>query len=43
MTTEVGITGQDRLQKVEAEKHRKYDLLAEELGIFYKCRMRIIP
>jgi hypothetical protein len=40
---EVGITSQDQLQKVEAEKHRKYDLLAKELGILYKCRTRIIP
>jgi hypothetical protein len=30
---EVGITSQDQLQKVGAEKHRKYDLLAKELGI----------
>jgi hypothetical protein len=40
---EVGITSQDQLQKVEAEKYRKYDLLAKELGILYKCRTRIIP
>jgi hypothetical protein len=31
------------LQKVEAEKHRKYDPLAKELGILYKYRTRIIP
>jgi hypothetical protein len=40
---EVGITRQDQLQRVEAEKHRKYDLLTKELGILYKSRTRIIP
>jgi len=29
--TEVGITGQDRLQTVETEKKRKYDILADKL------------
>jgi hypothetical protein len=40
---EVGITSQDQLQKVEAEKYRKYDLLAKEFGILYKCSTRVIP
>jgi hypothetical protein len=40
---EVGITSQDQLQGVEAGKYRKYDLLAKELGIPHKCKMRIIP
>lgn len=40
---EVGITSQDSLQKVESEKVRKYDILAKELGLMYKCRSRIIP
>ncbi|TBU07644.1 hypothetical protein CWI36_0247p0020 [Hamiltosporidium magnivora] len=34
---EVGITSQDSLQIVETEKIRKYDLLANELGLIYKC------
>jgi hypothetical protein len=33
---EVGIASQDQLQKVEAEKHRKYDPPTKELGILYK-------
>ena len=40
---EVGITSQDRLQTVETEKTRKYDLLANKLGLEYKCKTRIIP
>ncbi|TBU10594.1 hypothetical protein CWI38_1659p0010, partial [Hamiltosporidium tvaerminnensis] len=33
---EVGITSQDSLQIVETEKLRKYDLLANELGLIYR-------
>ncbi|TBU05663.1 hypothetical protein CWI36_0601p0020 [Hamiltosporidium magnivora] len=40
---EVGITSQDSLQIVETEKIRKYDLLANELGLIYKCSVEIIP
>ncbi|TBT98039.1 hypothetical protein CWI39_2612p0010, partial [Hamiltosporidium magnivora] len=31
------------LQIVETEKLRKYDLLANELGLIYKCSVEIIP
>ena len=40
---EVRITCQDLLQQVEIEKKRKYDLLANELGMIYKCRAKIVP
>ncbi|TBT97277.1 hypothetical protein CWI37_2375p0010, partial [Hamiltosporidium tvaerminnensis] len=40
---EVGITSQDSLQLVETEKLRKYDLLANELGLIYRCSVEIIP
>ncbi|TBU15716.1 hypothetical protein CWI38_0308p0060 [Hamiltosporidium tvaerminnensis] len=40
---EAGITSQDSLQIVETEKLRKYDLLANELGLVYKCSVEIIP
>ncbi|TBU19927.1 hypothetical protein CWI38_0170p0010, partial [Hamiltosporidium tvaerminnensis] len=40
---EVGIISQDSLQIVETEKLRKYDLLANELGLIYKCSVEIIP
>ncbi|TBU20456.1 hypothetical protein CWI38_0068p0060 [Hamiltosporidium tvaerminnensis] len=40
---EVGITSQDSLQIVETVKLRKYDLLANELGLIYKCSVEIIP
>ncbi|TBU13165.1 hypothetical protein CWI38_0513p0070 [Hamiltosporidium tvaerminnensis] len=40
---EVGITSQDSLQIVETEKLRKYDLLANELGLIYKCSIKTIP
>ncbi|TBU03656.1 hypothetical protein CWI36_0887p0020, partial [Hamiltosporidium magnivora] len=33
----------DLLQIVETEKLRKYDLLANELGLIYKCSVEIIP
>jgi hypothetical protein len=31
------------LLTVEAEKTRKYELLAKELGMIYKCKARVIP
>ncbi|KAF7682732.1 hypothetical protein TCON_2051, partial [Astathelohania contejeani] len=37
---EIGITSQDNLQQVEVEK--KYDLFANELGILYKVKTKII-
>ncbi|KAF7679700.1 hypothetical protein TCON_2500 [Astathelohania contejeani] len=40
---EVGITRQNNLQIVETEKKRKYDLLANELGLLYKAKSKIIP
>ncbi|TBU20148.1 hypothetical protein CWI38_0125p0030, partial [Hamiltosporidium tvaerminnensis] len=40
---EVEITSQDSLQIVETEKLRKYDLLANDLGLIYKCSVEIIP
>ncbi|TBU07360.1 hypothetical protein CWI36_0286p0010, partial [Hamiltosporidium magnivora] len=40
---EVGITSHDSLQIVETEKLRKYDLLANEMGLIYKFGVEIIP
>ncbi|KAF7676620.1 hypothetical protein TCON_2670, partial [Astathelohania contejeani] len=40
---EIGITSQDNLQIVETEKKRKYDFLANELGLLYKAKTKIIP
>ncbi|KAF7683691.1 hypothetical protein TCON_1098 [Astathelohania contejeani] len=40
---EVGITSQNNFQNVETEKKRKYDLLANELGLLYKAKTKIIP
>ncbi|TBU03294.1 hypothetical protein CWI39_0992p0010 [Hamiltosporidium magnivora] len=40
---EVGITFQDSFQIVETEKLRKYDFLANELGLIYKFGVEIIP
>lgn len=40
---EVGITSQDNLTKVETEKLRKYDVLANELGQMHKCKTKIVP
>ncbi|KAL6121353.1 hypothetical protein NUSPORA_01742 [Nucleospora cyclopteri] len=39
----LGITSQDNLQTVETKKLRNYDLLANELSLFYKCKVKIIP
>ncbi|EQB60321.1 hypothetical protein NAPIS_ORF02098 [Vairimorpha apis BRL 01] len=33
----------DNLQQVEIEKLRKYDLLANKLGLIHECKTRIIP
>ncbi|KAF9761292.1 hypothetical protein NGRA_2746 [Nosema granulosis] len=40
---EVEITNLDLLSVVENEKLRKYDLLANELGLIHKCRTKVIP
>ncbi|XP_029657533.1 uncharacterized protein LOC115231715 [Octopus sinensis] len=40
---EVGITSQDRLKQLEAEKLHKYDFLANELSLPYECQVKIIP
>ncbi|KAF7675364.1 hypothetical protein TCON_2718 [Astathelohania contejeani] len=39
---EVGKTCQNNLQIVETEKKRKYDILANELGLLYKAKTKII-
>ena len=43
LIVEVGITSQEQLQTVEAEKARKYDLLAGELTNMHGWPVRIIP
>lgn len=43
MAIEVGITNQDLLTTVENGKTRKYDLLANEFSMVYKCQVKIIP
>ncbi|EQB61573.1 hypothetical protein NAPIS_ORF00851 [Vairimorpha apis BRL 01] len=43
LIVEVGITNQDLLTIVENEKLRKYDILANELGLIYKSKTKIIP
>ena len=40
---EIGITSQDRLMTVETEKKRKYDVLANKLGMEMNCKTKIIP
>ena len=40
---EVGITNLDLLTQVENEKTRKYDLIANEIALMYKCKVKIIP
>ena len=40
---EAGITSIDNLTIVENEKLRKYDILAKELSLIYKCETKIIP
>ncbi|KAL6120655.1 hypothetical protein NUSPORA_02578 [Nucleospora cyclopteri] len=40
---EVGITSKDNLQTMETEMLIKYDLLANELSLIYKCKVEIIP
>ncbi|EQB60027.1 hypothetical protein NAPIS_ORF02408 [Vairimorpha apis BRL 01] len=42
-TIEIGVTSIDNLQRIETEKLRKYDLLANELGLIHECKTRIIP
>ena len=43
MIIKIGITNQDLLNTVENEKMRKYDLLANEISLIYKCKVKIIP
>ncbi len=43
LIVEIGITNQDLLTVVENEKLRKYDLLANELGLIHKAKTRIVP
>lgn len=43
LIVEIGVTSIDNLQQVESEKLRKYDLLANELGLIHGCKTRIIP
>jgi hypothetical protein len=40
---DVGITNLDILSQVEDEKTRKYDLIANEIALTYKCKVKIIP
>ena len=40
---EIGITNLDILTQVENQKTRKYDLIANELALSYKCKVKIIP
>ncbi len=40
---EVGITNLDILTQVENDKLRKYGLIANELALTYKCKVKIIP
>jgi len=40
---EVGITNLDLLTQVENEKTRKYDLIANEIALSYKCKVKILP
>ncbi|KAF7674356.1 hypothetical protein TCON_2735 [Astathelohania contejeani] len=42
-SVEVGMTSQDNLQIVKTEKKRKYDFLANELGLLCKAKTNIIP
>ncbi|KAL4713384.1 hypothetical protein ACJJTC_016852 [Scirpophaga incertulas] len=39
---EVGITNLDLLTQIENGKSRKYDLIANELSLIYKCKVKII-
>ena len=40
---EVGITNQDLLTQVENKKSMTNDLVANELDLIYKCKVKIIP
>lgn len=40
---EIGITSQEQLVTVEAEKQHKYELAAREMGAIHKCKTKIIP
>ena len=43
LIVEIGVTSIDNLQQVETEKLRKYDLLANVLGLIHGCKTKIIP
>ncbi|EQB59856.1 reverse transcriptase [Vairimorpha apis BRL 01] len=43
LIVEIGVTSLDNLQQVESEKFRKYDELANELGLIHGCKTKIIP
>lgn len=40
---EVGVTSINNFYTVKNEKKRKYELLANKLGLIYKCRTKMIP
>jgi hypothetical protein len=40
---EGGITNLDILSQVENQKTKKYDLIANEIALTYKCNVKIIP
>lgn len=40
---EVDITNLDLLNQVENEKTRRHDLIASEIVLTYKCKVKIIP
>ncbi|XP_029654777.1 uncharacterized protein LOC115228304 [Octopus sinensis] len=40
---EIGVTCVDNLKAVEVEKLHKYDILASELEIIYKAKVKILP
>ncbi|XP_029657501.1 uncharacterized protein LOC115231669 [Octopus sinensis] len=40
---EIGVTCVDNLKAVEVEKLHKYDILASELEIIYKAKIKILP
>ncbi|EQB62405.1 hypothetical protein NAPIS_ORF00013 [Vairimorpha apis BRL 01] len=43
LIVKIGVTSLDNLQQVESEKFRKYDELANELGLIHGCKTNIIP
>ena len=43
LIVEIRVKSIDSLQQEETEKLKKYDLLANELGLIHGCKTRIIP